>query len=547
MGFLTVRGRRGTSAKATIWRTVSVLAAAMGVASCLAAADGPPPTSTLRDSSIDRVLVRGYSAIADRYITAIKDYGPLTAEAIKNVSALDSQIRLEERGGALVLYQGDKIIAQRPVPAERDDGPAWGEATAGLVRAAMDASQPLRAAGRDRVLRAAMDGTARKLDRNSRYSDPVESRDNRFNREGDGGIGVTVEAENDQTIVRMVQSGAPADGAGIKPGDRIVSVEGNRVDGKPMRDIVRLLRGRVGTTVAMGVFRPSESREIVFSIRRAYIIPTTVTYERRGDIAHIKLTGFNKGTPEALKTALETAAAEIGSGMAGIILDMRDNPGGLLDRSITTASLLLDSGTVLTTEGRHPDSRMTFRSSGTALLARVPMVALMNGRSASAAEIVAAALQDRGRAVVVGSTSYGKGTVQTVVPMPNDGELTLTWSRMLAPSGYAWAEIGVLPTVCTAKFSDSGTLPGELEQRAQEVRRTMAEWHTVRDPTPERVSALRALCPPSDQSPAKDIELAERVLHDHTLYARAIGYATSAIAERPDPPRPWPPQSTGTR
>lgn len=543
MGFMTVGGRGAMSARNAVRRAALVLVAAMGVASCLAADDAPAPTATLRDSSIERVLVRSYAAIADRYITAIKDYGPLTAEAIKSVSALDSQIRLEERDGALVLFQGDRIVAQRPVPAERDDGPAWGETTALLLRSAMDASQPLRAAGRDRVLRAALDGTTRKLDRNSRYSDPAESRDNRFNREGDGGIGVTVEAENDQTVVRMVQIGAPAEAAGVRAGDRIVAVDGHRVTGKPMREIVRLLRGRVGSTVAMGVFRPDENREIVLDIRRAYIIPTTVTYERRGDIALVKLTGFNKGTPEALKAALEKAAAEIGPTMAGVILDMRDNPGGLLDRSITTAGLLLDSGTVLTTEGRHPDSRMTFRSGSGALMPRVPMVAVMNGRSASAAEILAAALQDRGRAVVVGSTSYGKGTVQTVVPLPNDGELTLTWSRMLAPSGYAWAEIGVLPTVCTAKFSHSGTLAGELEHRAQEVRRTMAEWHMVRDPTPERVSALRALCPPSDQAPAKDIELAERILHDHTLYARAIGYASSAIAERPATPAPWPPQT----
>jgi len=129
------------------------------------------------------------------------------------------------------------------------------------------------------------------------------------------------------------------------------------------------------------------------------------------------------------------------------------------------------------------------------------------------------------------------------VPLPNDGELTLTWSRMLAPSGYAWAEIGVLPTVCTAKFNDPGSLASALENRAQEVRRTMADWHTVRQPTPERVTALRSLCPPSDQSPEKDIVLAERMLRDQGLYARAIGYATSAIAERPATPTPVDPGS----
>ncbi|HJQ59648.1 MAG TPA: S41 family peptidase, partial [Vineibacter sp.] len=384
-------------------RAALVLAAAMGVASCLAA-DGPTPASPIRDAMVDRVLVRSYGAIADRYITPVQDFAPLSEEAIRSVAAIDSQLSVQERDGALLLFNGDKLVAQRPRPADGRDGPAWGEATATMVRAAMETSASLRAAGRDRVLRAALDGTLRKLDRNSRYSDPLEARDNRFSRDGDGGIGITVESENDQTVVRAVQTGAPASDSGVRVGDRIVSVDDRRVAGRSMRDVVRALRGRVGTSVTMGVFRPDEGRELSFNIRRAYIIPTTVTYERRGDIAHIKLTGFNKSTPESLKAALEKAQTEIGAELAGIILDMRDNPGGLLDRTITAAGMLLDGGTVLTTEGRHSDSRMTFRASGGVLLPRVPMVALVNGRSASAAEILGAALQDRGRAVLVGST-----------------------------------------------------------------------------------------------------------------------------------------------
>ncbi|CAN0505017.1 unnamed protein product, partial [Phaeothamnion confervicola] len=115
------------------------------------------------------------------------------------------------------------------------------------------------------------------------------------------------------------------------------------------------------------------------------------------------------------------------------------------------------------------------------------MVAIMNGRSASAAEIVGAALQDRGRAILVGSASYGKGTVQTVVRLPNEGELTLTWSRMHAPSGYAWHELGVLPTVCTARFGGPDTLSGELDARAQVVRATLAEWHATRRRPPGQI------------------------------------------------------------
>jgi carboxyl-terminal processing protease len=512
-------------------RAALVLAAAMGVASCLAA-DGPTPASPVRDAMIDRVIVRSYGAIADRYITPIADFGPLSDEAIKSVVAMDGQLHVQERDGQLQLFQGDKLLVQRAVPADRRDAAAWGEATAAILRTAMDSSPQLRATGRERVLKTALDGAMRKLDRNSRYSDPTDARDNRFGRDGDGGIGITVESENEQTVVRAVQAGAPAAESGVRIGDRIVSVDERRVAGRSMREVVRALRGRVGTTVSMAVFRPDEGREIRFSLRRSYIIPTTVTYERRGDVAHVRLTGFNKTTPDALKAALEKAQAEIGPELAGIILDMRDNPGGLLDRTIATAGLLLEGGTVVTTEGRHNDSRMTFRASGGLVLPQAPMVALINGRSASAAEILGAALQDRGRAVLVGSTSYGKGTVQTVVPLPNEGELTLTWSRMLSPSGYAWAEIGVVPTVCTAKFGDGQSLSVELDARAQEMRRVMARWQSVRDATPDRVAAMRALCPPLDQSPAKDLDLAERILRDRTLYARALGYASGTVAMR---------------
>ncbi|QQS13109.1 MAG: S41 family peptidase [Rhodospirillales bacterium] len=512
-------------------RALAILVGAAAIASCLTT-EGPT-TGVARDPSMGRTLIRGYAAISDRYISEVADFGALSSEALRSVATLDPQVRAEEADGRLRMFVAERMVADRPAPMARGDGPGWGEATAELVEAAYQASTALRAAGKDKVLKAALDGTTRKLDRNSRYADPSEARDNRFNREGDGGIGVTVENENSQTVIRSVQPGAPADIAGVRAGDRIVSVAGASVAGQPMREIVRALRGRVGADVAMGVFRPSENREIVFTLRRAYVIPTTATYERRGDIAHIRLTGFNKSTPETLRSTLEKAAADIGPGMAGVILDMRDNPGGLLDRAISVADLLLDGGIVLSTEGRHPDSRTAFRSSGGAVLQGVPMVVVMNGRSASAAEIVGAALQDRGRAVLVGSTSYGKGTVQTVVPLPNDGELTLTWSRMLAPSGYAWNEIGVLPTVCTARFGDAKLLAAELDASAQAVRRAQADWLTVRERAPpERIAALRSICPPSDQAPVKDLELADRILRDRALYARALTYVAPSTAER---------------
>ncbi|MBV9832810.1 MAG: PDZ domain-containing protein [Alphaproteobacteria bacterium] len=517
-----------------MWRSLAILVAAAGVASCLSA-DGtvPAPAAALpgRDVSAARVMLASYRAIADRYIED-RDFRVLTVDTVRGAASLDPQLRLDDLGATLRLSAGDQVLLERAAPGSPHDARAWAEIAAEMVEILTEATPLMKDATRDRVVKAALDATTKQLDKNSRYSDPQEARDNRFNREGAGGIGVTVQAENDTTVVTAVQDGAPAATAGIKPGDRIVGVDSERVAGKPMRDIVRTLRGRIGEPVTVVVFRPSAGTELSFALRRQLIIPTTVSLERRGDVALIKLTGFNSGTTETLRNVLQKLKAEPSGALGGIILDMRGNPGGLLDQAISVSELLLDNGLLLTTDGRHPDSRQTFRSGNGALLEGVPMVVIMNGRSASAAEIVGAALQDRGRAILVGSASYGKGTVQTVVRLPNEGELTLTWSRMHAPSGYAWHELGILPTVCTARFGGPDTLPGELDARAQAVRMTMAEWHATRKLPAERVSRLRATCPPVDDMPAKDIELAERLLHDRPLYARALNYAAGAIAER---------------
>jgi carboxyl-terminal processing protease len=259
-------------------------------------------------------------------------------------------------------------------------------------------------------------------------------------------------------------------------------------------------------------------------MKRNRIIPTTVTYERRGDVALIHLTGFNSATTDNLKAAVDKARNELGKEMAGVIIDMRSNRGGLLDQAQTVSELFINNGTIFSTQGRHPDSRRTYKSSnGGSKTPDMPIVVLMNGGSASAAEIVAAALQDRGRAVVVGSTSYGKGTVQTVVRLANEGELILTWSRLQAPSGYTWNELGVLPNICTSKVADVGQLNTRSVDSGQG---TLMRWHALRNPTQQEVSELRKICPPGEASPERDVEIATRLLRDRNLYAHAVQAAT---------------------
>ena len=167
------------------------------------------------------------------------------------------------------------------------------------------------------------------------------------------------------------------------------------------------------------------------------------------------MTGFNQGTAAELKKTVDRAHREIGPGLKGLVIDLRGNPGGLLDQAVDAADLFIVGGRISTTRGRHPDSFQLFDATKGDIGDGVPIAVLVNGASASAAEVLAAALQDQGRAVLVGSGSFGKGTVQTVLRMPNDGELILTWARLLAPSGYILNKLGVLPTLCTSNAKDA--------------------------------------------------------------------------------------------
>jgi carboxyl-terminal processing protease len=269
-------------------------------------------------------------------------------------------------------------------------------------------------------------------------------------------------------------------------------------------------------------------------VKRAHIVPRTVTYRREGHAAYLRVSGFNQRTAPSLREAVKRAKADMGADLAGYVLDLRDNPGGLLDQAVTVADVFLAKGRVVSTHGRHPDSHQYFDAEPGGPAEERPVIVLINADSASASEIVAAALKDSGRGLVVGSTSYGKGTVQTVLRLPNDGELTLTWARFLAPAGYALSKRGVIPNVCTTRADASDV--GELLHAVRRGRLAPA-----RQPRPAvaggegtgtvaRDAALEA-CPADGRRNARDVELARRVLSDQDLYAAAMAGEPARIAK----------------
>jgi carboxyl-terminal processing protease len=222
----------------------------------------------------------------------------------------------------------------------------------------------------------------------------------------------------------------------------------------------------------------------------------------------------------------------------GVVIDLRGNPGGLLSQAVNVADLFVHEGRIIATVGRHPDSYHDYRADGGDLAHGLPLAILLDGSSASSAEIVASALEDLGRAVVIGSTSYGKGTVQTVIRLPNDGEVTLTWSRFISPSGYAIHGLGVMPAVCatdpnlpkTPSISDkdaSGLTDAILAPaHIDGYRNTMEAWHAAGLIFDGRRATLRSACPAKTLRPGKNgdllMKLATRVIQDPALYQRAI-------------------------
>ncbi|MGC2414953.1 MAG: S41 family peptidase, partial [Stellaceae bacterium] len=447
----TVQGARGLSIRALLnLRPVAAAAwASLAVTLAACAAQGP-----LAADPEGQLFARGLDEIVDVYIQPVTSR-QLALAGIARLTRLDGDLGVSESGvaGALVLSYGGHDIGVYATPGDMN-GRKWGELLAALVAAAKDASPRLAALSKDTIDQTVFDGMTTPLDRFSHYSAPKLARAQRAARDGFGGIGVTLEAASDMFRVTAVMPHGPADRAGIRPEDQIVAIDGVATVGRPYEEVDRQLRGPVGSAVALSVLHPGTAQPGDVRLSRTLVTVPTVTVSRDGDIALFHIAGFNRSTTQRIADGLASVRQQAGGHLAGIVLDLRGSPGGLLDQAVSLGDLFIHDGPIVSTVGRHPASHQYFAASGAGTALQTPLAVLINGSSASAAEILAAALQDTGRAVVIGSSSYGKGTVQTVLRLPNNGELTLTWARLITPSGYFLQTHGVVPTLCTSDLGD---------------------------------------------------------------------------------------------
>lgn len=297
------------------------------------------------------------------------------------------------------------------------------------------------------AMTAAINGMLASLDPHSSYLPPEDYKSMQVQTSGEyGGLGIEVTSENGYVKVVTPIDESPASRAGIMAGDLISSINGKSIVGLPLNEAVKEMRGEVGSDIVITILRVNEEPFDV-TLTREVIRPKSVDHRVEDeDIGYLRISAFNERTSELLKVSLDELEKELGPNPAGLILDLRNNPGGLLEQAISVTSFFMSSGEIVSTRGRKPGEIERYFAERGERFPNSPIIVLINGGSASAAEIVAGALQDMNRAKVLGMTSFGKGSVQTVFPLNAErGALRLTTARYYTPSGKSIQGTGIDP------------------------------------------------------------------------------------------------------
>ncbi|HSK38638.1 MAG TPA: S41 family peptidase [Arenibaculum sp.] len=300
----------------------------------------------------------------------------------------------------------------------------------------------------EKLIEAAISGILTSLDPHSAYLDQKHFADMRTQTSGVfGGLGIEISME--EGLVKIVSpiDDTPAARAGLQAGDLITEIAGAPVLGMTMKDAVQKMRGEVGTEITIKV-RRGRDKPFPLTLERAIVRSRAVRHEAVDNVGYIRITNFSRQTQPGLEKAITEIGSELGDGLTGYVLDLRNNPGGLLNQAVSVADSFLDAGTIVSTRGRGGVETQRFEARPGDLADGLPIVVLVNGGSASASEIVAGALQDHNRAVVLGTQSFGKGSVQTIMPLA-DGQqaIKMTTARYFTPSGRSIQAVGIAPDI----------------------------------------------------------------------------------------------------
>jgi carboxyl-terminal processing protease len=310
-----------------------------------------------------------------------------------------------------------------------------------------------------KLLQDAVQGMLSGLDPHSAYLDSESFRDMRVETEGQfGGLGIEVTMENGFVKVVSPIEDTPAARSGVKPGDLIIRLDDKAVKGMTLTEAVRVMRGKPGTDITLTIVREGATKPLKLTLTRAVIkIQSVKSRVLEPGFGYVRITQFQAGTEKGLADVIKKLEIENKEKLRGMVLDLRNNPGGVLNAAVGVSDAFLDKGLIVYTEGRVADSKMKLSATPGDLLNGAPIVVLVNGGSASASEIVAGALQDHKRAVIMGTKSFGKGSVQTIVPVSNGAALKITTARYYTPNGRSIQASGIVPDIITeeAKITKS--------------------------------------------------------------------------------------------
>jgi carboxyl-terminal processing protease len=331
------------------------------------------------------------------------------------------------------------------------------------------------------LLQAAIRGMVSSLDPYSAFLDVDEYDEIKISSSGEySGVGIEVSMEDEQVIVVTPLEGSPAAEAGIRTGDVIATIDGVPVNTTALTDTIGRMRGKEGTTVKIGILRQGNAEPLQFILKRSRVELHSVKSQMlEPGYGYVRIAEFSETTGDDVEKALAELRKHNGKPLKGLVLDMRNNPGGVLESAVAVADAFLDKGVIVTAKGRTPESKFEMDATPGDDLSGAPIVVLVNGGSASAAEIVAGALKDHHRAVLMGRTTFGKGTVQTVVPLSDNRAVKLTTSLYYTPSGVSINHKGIAPDIELPRDPPPPKTPvpddAPLLQRDSEVKRALQE------------------------------------------------------------------------
>ena len=316
------------------------------------------------------------------------------------------------------------------------------------------------------LIDAAINGMLTSLDPHSSYMNAKTFREMQVQTRGEfGGLGIEVTMENGVIKVVTPIDDTPAARAGVRAGDLITHLDGEQIQGLTLSQAVEKMRGRVNTPITLTIVREGSEQPIEIKVVRDIIRIQSVRARAEGDVGYVRVTTFNEQTQEGLAKAIDELKKELGDNLKGYIIDLRNNPGGLLDQAISVTDSFLERGEIVSTRGRNAEETQRYNAEAGDLTDGKPVVVLINGGSASASEIVAGALQDHRRATVIGTRSFGKGSVQTIIPLGSNGAIRLTTARYYTPAGRSIQAKGIDPDITVEQ-----PLPEEEASKVREIR-----------------------------------------------------------------------------